>query len=208
MVKKNMKGGAEPLTKMEVLDKYPKVAAALEEFAAERKAGGGKMTGSGWWDDFVNWLKDNKVISTVSKIGSIIAGAVGALPLSTALGAVSTGSAAFGYGKKKGGMYSYADAQAIARGIARPAMRRKVGGKVSKMKKGFTANDMAQHINAVAGISGAGTMVQNHSSQAMRTLGTGTMPSHLQPFLTSRKIKGSGVSQAVGSIGNAGRIKF
>lgn len=183
MVKKNMKGGEEALTKMEVLDKYPKVAAALEEFAVERKAGGGKMSGSGWWDDFVSYLKRNKVISTVSKIGSVIAGAVGALPLSTALGAVSTGSAAFGYGKIK-------------------------GGKANKMKGGFTANDMAQHINAVAGISGAGTMVQNHSSQAMRTLGRGTKPSHLQPFLTSKKIKGSGVSQAVGSIGNAGRLKF
>jgi len=201
MVKKRMKGGEESLTKMEVLDKYPKVAAALEEFAAERKAGGGKMTGSGWWGDFVSWLKDNKVISTVSKIGSVIAGAVGALPLSTALGAVSTGSSALGYGKKKGGMYSYADAQAIARGIV--GKRAVKGG-----KKGFTANDMAQHINAVAGISGSGTMVQNHSSQAMRTLGTGTKPSHLQPFLTSIKIKGSGVSQAVGSIGNAGRLKF
>ena len=203
MVKKNMKGGAEPLTKLEVLEKYPKIAAALEEFAAERKAGGGKMRASGWWDDFVNWLKDNKVISTVSKIGSMVAGAVGFVPLSTALGAVATGASAYGYGKKKGGMYSYTDAQNVAR-----AVLKKKGGKKGGKKAGFTANDMAQHINAVAGISGSGTMAQNHSSQAMRTIGMGTMPSHLQPFLTSIKIRGSGVSQAVGSIGNAGRIKF
>jgi hypothetical protein len=183
MVKKHMKGGEEQLTKLEVLEKYPKVADALEEFVAERKAGGAKiMRGSGWWSDFVNWLKRNKVISTISKIGSVIAGAVGALPLATALGAVSTGSSAFGYGKMKGG---------------------KVKG-----KRGFTANDMVQHVNPVAVKVGMGTMVQNHSSQAMRAIGTGTKPSHLQPFLTSSKIKGSGVSQAVGSIGNAGRIKF
>jgi hypothetical protein len=79
------------------------------------------MTGSGWWSDFVDWLKANKVISTASKIGSAIAGAVGFVPLSTALGAVATGSSAYGYGKHTGGMmYSYKDAQAIARGITRP----------------------------------------------------------------------------------------
>jgi len=102
--KKTMKGGeTKPLSKLEVLDKYPKIAAALQDYVAEKQAGGrmmmgGRMMGSGWWDDFVNWLKDNKVISTASKVGSVIAGAFGAVPLATALSAVSAGSSALGYG--------------------------------------------------------------------------------------------------------------
>lgn len=99
--KKTMKGRGEskPLSKLEVLDKYPKIADALQQFAAERQSGSGRMMGGGWWDDFVNWLSDNKVISTASKIGSVIAGAFGAVPLATALSAVSAGSAALGYGR-------------------------------------------------------------------------------------------------------------
>lgn len=98
--KKTMKGRGEskPLSKLEVLDKYPKVAEALQQFVAERQTGSGRMMGGGWWDDFVNWLKENKVISTVSKIGSVIAGAVGALPVAAALSAVSAGSSTLGYG--------------------------------------------------------------------------------------------------------------
>jgi hypothetical protein len=56
------------------------------------------MKGSGWWDDFVGWLKANKVISSASKIGATIATAFGAVPLATALTAVSAGSSAIGYG--------------------------------------------------------------------------------------------------------------
>jgi hypothetical protein len=127
MVKrKKIKGGADvpTLTKQEVLAD-PKIKEALQTWAIQQGGKGRRMTGSGWWSDFVDWLKANKVISTASKIGSAIAGAVGFVPLSTALGAVATGSSAYGYGKMNGGMfYNYQDAQAIARGIVgRPAMR-------------------------------------------------------------------------------------
>jgi hypothetical protein len=130
MVKrKRTKGGADApvLTKQEVLAD-PKIKQALQTWAIQQGGNGRRMRGAGWWDDFVGWLKDNKVISTVSKIGSAIAGAVGFVPLSAALGAVATGSSAYGYGRKMGGMYSYADAQAVARAITRPRMR---GGNVN-----------------------------------------------------------------------------
>lgn len=122
MVKrKKIKGGAEEvptLTKQEVLQD-PKIKEALKVWAVQQGGKGRRMTGSGWWSDFVGWLRDNKVISTASKIGSAIAGAVGFVPLATALGAVSTGASAFGYGR---GMYQ--DAQSVARAIVgRPAMR-------------------------------------------------------------------------------------
>lgn len=117
--KKTMKGGADApvLTKQEVLAD-PKIKEALKTWSIQQGGKGRRMTGSGWWSDFVGWLKANKVISTASKIGSAIAGAVGFVPLSTALGAVSTGASAYGYGR---GMYE--DAQAVARAISRPAMR-------------------------------------------------------------------------------------
>lgn len=132
MVKrKKMKGGQETpvLTKQEVLQD-PKIKEALKTWSIQQGGNGRRMTGSGWWSDFVGWLKANKVISTASKIGAAIAGAVGFVPLSTALGAVSTGASAYGYGRKTGGMYSYADAQAIARGITRP--RRMMGGQYAQ----------------------------------------------------------------------------
>ncbi len=103
MVKrKKMKGGQETpvLTKQEVLAD-PKIKEALKTWAIQQGGNGRRMTGSGWWSDFVDWLKRNKVISTVSKVGSAIAGAVGFVPLSTALGAVATGSSAYGYGAMK-----------------------------------------------------------------------------------------------------------
>ena len=97
---KRMKGmgDAEPMSKLEVLDKYPKIAEALKQYAAEKQTGSGRMMGSGWWDSFVDWLKRNKVISSASKIGATIATAFGAVPLATALTAVSAGSSAIGYG--------------------------------------------------------------------------------------------------------------
>jgi hypothetical protein len=104
MVKrKKQKGGADTLTKQEVLQD-PKIKEAFKSYVAQQ--GGGsmymrRMKGMGWWDDFVSWLRDNKVISTASKIGSAIAGAVGFLPLSTALGAVGSASSALGYGRKR-----------------------------------------------------------------------------------------------------------
>lgn len=134
MVKrKKMKGGADDvptLTKEEVLQD-PKIKQALQTWAIQQGGNGRRMTGSGWWSDFVDFLKRNKVISIASKIGSAIAGAVGFVPLSTALAGVSTTAGALGYGKMKGGMfYSYKDAQAIARGITRP--KKMMGGQYAQ----------------------------------------------------------------------------
>jgi len=101
MVKrKKMKGGQETptLTKQEVLQD-PKIKEALKTWSIQQGGGAMRMKGGGWWDDFVGWLKKNKVISVASKIGSAIAGAVGFVPLSVALGGVSTAAGAFGYGK-------------------------------------------------------------------------------------------------------------
>lgn len=164
-----------------------------KNYMAEQ-SGSGRMKGRGWWDDVTSWfkqaavdvdawLKKTKALSTLGKV----VGAIGLIPGLQEFAPVGAGIASaassVGYGKKRGGR-----------------------------KGGMTANDLAQHVNPAAGprgaISGSGSYVQNHSSQAMRTLGTGTMPSHLQPFLTSNRIKGSGVSQAVGSIGNYGKLKF
>ncbi len=122
-----MKGGEDKVTKLEVLQENPEIAKALKEFAAEKgMTGTGRMMGKGWWSDFISWLKRNKVISTVSKIGGIIAGAVGALPLATALGAVSTGSSALGYGRKiRGGDARLSIVPPAQR--MRPAVPRRMG---------------------------------------------------------------------------------
>jgi len=99
MKTKRMKGmGDAPMSKLEVLDKYPKIAEALQQYASEKQMGSGRMMGSGWWDDFVGWLKSNKVISGASKLGATIATAFGAVPLAAALSAVSAGSSVLGYG--------------------------------------------------------------------------------------------------------------
>lgn len=110
MVKKRIKGGESTpsisVSKQEVLQD-PKIREAFKSYVAQQ-GGGARMKGAGWWSDFVGWLKRNKVISTASKIGSVIAGATGFLPLSTALGTVSSVSSTMGYGKKmkmKGGAY-------------------------------------------------------------------------------------------------------
>jgi len=103
MVKrKKMKGGAEnvpTLTKQEVLQD-PKIQEALRTWSIQQGGGAMKQFGGGWWADFVGWLKRNKVISGISKVGSAIASATGFVPLATALGAVATGASAFGYGRK------------------------------------------------------------------------------------------------------------
>jgi hypothetical protein len=132
MVKrKRTKGGADApvLTKQEVLAD-PKIKQALQAFVAQQ-GGGAKMRqiGGGWWDDFVGWLKKNKVISIASKIGSAIANATGFVPLGVALGGVSATASSLGYGR--GGMYSYKDAQAVARGVMRISRPRMMGGNVN-----------------------------------------------------------------------------
>jgi hypothetical protein len=97
-----MKGGQDVsiLTKQEVLSD-PKIKEALKTWSIQQGGGAMRMTGSGWWADFTGWLKKNKVISTVSKIGSAIANATGFVPLGVALGSVAAGSSALGYGRAK-----------------------------------------------------------------------------------------------------------
>ena len=99
--KRTMMGGQETpvLTKVEVLAD-PKIKEALKVWSIQQGGGAMKQFGGGWWSDFVDWLKKNKVISSVSKVAGAIAGATGFVPLATALGAVSTGASAFGYGRK------------------------------------------------------------------------------------------------------------
>lgn len=110
MVKrKRTKGGADDMTsitKVEVLQD-PKIQEALRAWSIQQGGGAMRMKGMGWWGDFVGWLKKNKVISIASKIGSAIAGATGFIPLATALGAISTGSSALGYGRHTGGNRRY-----------------------------------------------------------------------------------------------------
>ena len=108
MVKKSSRkrGGASmTLSKQEIL-KDPMIQKALRAYSQQ---GAGRMTGRGWWEDFVGFMKKNKVISTGSKIGAMIAAATGNVPLSTALGGISTGASTLGFGRR-GGAY----AQSIA----------------------------------------------------------------------------------------------
>ena len=154
--------------------------------------GKGRMRGGAWWDDVANWfkqaavdvdswLKRTKALSTVGKV----VGAIGMIPglneFAPVGAAVTKAAEAMGYGKKKG-------------------MGR---------KRGLTANDLGQHVNPVAGTrglvsQGMGSYAENYQSPALKKIG-GTFPSHLQPFLTTRRI-GGGVAQAVGSIGNPTRV--
>jgi hypothetical protein len=100
------KGGASmALSKQEIL-RDPMIQKALRAYAQQ---GSGRMMGRGWWEDFVGFLKKNKVVSTGSKIGSMIATASGNVPLATALSGISTGASTLGFGKR-GGAY----AQSIA----------------------------------------------------------------------------------------------
>jgi hypothetical protein len=99
--KKSMKGGAEvpSLTKEEVLSD-PKIKQALQMYVSQGGARKLQMGGS-WWGSFTKFLKDNKVISVGSKIGSAIANATGYLPLGVALGGISSTASALGYGSKR-----------------------------------------------------------------------------------------------------------
>lgn len=98
---KKIKGGQEDKpTKLEVIENNPLIAKALVDYAAEKNmAGSGmRMKGSGWWDDFVGFLKRNKIISTGTKIGAYIATALGNPAIGTALTAASGAAGALGYG--------------------------------------------------------------------------------------------------------------
>jgi hypothetical protein len=97
---KKMKGGEDKPTKLEVIQDNPVIAKALVDFAAEKgMAGSGmRMKGSGWWGDFVNWLKANKVISSGTKIAAYVATALGNPAIGTALTAASGAAGAIGFG--------------------------------------------------------------------------------------------------------------
>ena len=101
-MKMKIKGGEEKPTKLEVIKENPVIAKALIDFAAEKgiQAGSGmRMKGSGWWSDFVDFLKRNKIISGATKIGSYIATALGQPEIGAALTAASSAAGAFGYGR-------------------------------------------------------------------------------------------------------------
>jgi len=97
---KKIKGGEDKPTKLEVIQDNPVIAKALVDSAAEKgMAGSGmRMKGSGWWGDFVNWLKANKVISSGTKIAAYVATALGNPAIGTALTAASGAAGAIGFG--------------------------------------------------------------------------------------------------------------
>lgn len=99
--KKVMKGGADvpTLSKEEVLSD-PQIKRALQMYVSQ---GGSRIRqmGGGWWADFTKFLKDNKVISVGTKVGSAIANATGYLPLGVALAGISSTAQALGYGKRR-----------------------------------------------------------------------------------------------------------
>lgn len=180
--KKTMKGGeTKPLSKLEVLDKYPKIAAALQDFVAEKQAGGrmmmgGRMMGSGWWDDFVSWLKDNKVISTASKIGASIATAFGNVPIAAALSAASAGASTLGYG--------------YVNNLS------KIG---TKMKgKGVVKDFVKKHRLVSRGLEGLASIVPQ-GSDAMNTQGA---KNTLYRFANAAKVAGYGYGMTADGMGN------
>jgi hypothetical protein len=172
----------------------------LPGFSEIKKAysqqGMGRMSGKGFWDDLWSgikstaksvdaWLTRTKALSTAGKvigaITAVIPGLQGVAPV--ALAAAKAGEA-MGYGKKHTG------------------------------KGKLTPQSFATHVNPVAGrrgfvSQGMGTMTQDFQSPSMKKLGVrgGSLPSHLQPFLTTRKIGGS-VATAIGSIGSTQKLKF
>jgi hypothetical protein len=151
-----------------------------------------KMRGGNFWDDVGSWFKQAAVdvdawakkvkpLTALSKAAGLI-GMIPGLNEVALLSPAIAGVAGFtGYGKKRGGAKKM------------PHMNPVAGQRGGRM----APRDMV----------GMGTMTQDYQSQVKRMLGGATFPSHLQPFLTSKTIKGNGVALAVGSIGNVGRIK-
>jgi hypothetical protein len=167
----------------------------LKKAYDSQQGAGRKMKGKGFWQNVGNWFKQAAVdvdawakkakpLSTLSKAAGLLGMIPGLQELVPIAAGIKGVSEFTGYGKKmKGG------------------------------RKGLTANDFGSHVNAVAGRrglvkQGMGSFTQDHQSQVYRALGTGTFPSHLQPFLTAGKIKGGSAGLAVGSIGNAVKPKF
>jgi hypothetical protein len=162
------------------------------------QAGMGRLSGKGFWSDLWSgikstaksvdaWLTRTKALSTAGKvigaITAVIPGLQGVAPV--ALAAAKAGEA-LGYGHPR---------------------KHKGKGKL-------TPQSFATHVNPVAGTRGLvsvgmGTMTQDFQSPAMKKLGVrgGSIPSMMQPFLTTRKIGGS-VATAIGSIGSTQKLKF
>lgn len=149
-----------------------------------------KMKGGNFWDDVGNWFKQAAVdvddwakkvkpLTALSKAAGLIGMIPGLNEVALLSPAISGVAGLTGYGKRGG------------------AKRMPHMNVVSGQRGGMAPRDMV----------GMGTMTQNYQSEVKRMIGGATFPSHLQPFLTSKRIKGNGVSQAVGSIGNFGRIK-
>lgn len=180
--------------KSAVLKALPVLKKAYEE---EMKGSGRRMMKgrgflewlSGAANDVNNWLKEKKILSKIAGpvLEYILPAAAGLLgtPLSgAAVGAAgfaaTEGLKALGYGRKKGGHCGC----------------------------GMTANDLVRPINMlnpVHGLRGRGIMVQDFKSSSLKKIG-GSKPSLLNQFLTSKRIKGSGISEY--SLGNTGRIKI
>lgn len=197
---------------------------------------GRRMKGKGFWDDVGNWFKQAaidvdawakkvKPLTALSKAAGLI-GLVPGLNEVALLAPGIKGVAEFtGYGRKRGGrkavltanslgqhMNPVAGLRGAVQGMGTMAQNyqsqsmRKIGtgflGDASKAFLGFNAKDIENmDTKAVANLATAYKKLQPKMKG-------GSFPSHLQPFLTSKRIRGNGVSQAIGSIGNAGRIKI
>jgi hypothetical protein len=158
-----------------------------------------RMRGGSFWDDVGSWIKQAgvdidswakrvKPLTALSKAAGLI-GMIPGLNEVALLSPAIAGVAGFtGYGKNSMGKHTG--------------------------KGKLTPQSFATHVNPVAGrrgfvSQGMGTMTQDFQSPSMKKLGVrgGSLPSHLQPFLTTRKIGGS-VATAIGSIGSTQKLKF
>jgi hypothetical protein len=162
----------------------------LKKAYDSQQGSGRKMKGGNFWErvgswfkqaavDVDSWAKRVKPLTTLSKATGLL-GLIPGLQELVPIAAGIKGAAEFtGYGKRRHG-----------------------GRKIP-----ITPNSIGQHITRNFVMQGMGTYVENHQSPNMRMLG-GTFPSMMQPFLTTKRLSGKGVGQAIGSIGEATRIKF
>lgn len=196
---------------------------------SQKMAGSGKrkMKGGSWWSDVGNWfkqaavdvdawLKRTKALSTIGKV----VGAIGMIPplaeFAPVGAAMTAAGTALGYGKKmKAGrkLKKTMTANDLGQHV------NPVAGQHSLVSQGMgiriKPSDILSMYNPMVGSAyktmGYGTMAQNYQSPSMKMLGGATYPSHLQPFLTTAArggVRGGSAALAVGSIGDATRIKF
>lgn len=104
------------ITKKQILDS-PEGQALYQRFLQSRMSGKGRMKGKGLWDNFVQFLKDSKILSKVGDVllpvaGGALAGLATANPAGIAAGAAAGSAGAQwlksqGFGRKrKGGCMS------------------------------------------------------------------------------------------------------